>query len=82
MAHISFDDDIRPFFDQYRTQMLWRMDITSEDDVKANAALIKSRIDPKSESPMPPPPFPRFSQQFFDNFCTWMKQEGVQDKEC
>ena len=73
MSKEYFEDKIMPFFYQYREQMLWRMDITSYDDVKANAVLLCGRIDPSEENTdnrMPPPPYPAFSQELFDLICS------------
>lgn len=74
---ISFENDIKPFFAQYQAQMGWRFDLTDYENVKANAEMIKTRIDPspKNQSRMPPPPFPAFSQDLYDNFCKWIDAE-------
>lgn len=66
----TFNDDIKPFFAQYLGQMRWRFDLTSYEQVKANADMIYSRIHSKS---MPPPPFDPFSDEFIAGFKTWME---------
>ncbi|MDJ0842157.1 MAG: hypothetical protein QNK37_36995 [Acidobacteriota bacterium] len=71
---ISFENDIMPFFAQYKGQMGWRLDLTNYEDVKANAELILGRIDPASDDRMPPPPFPPFSDQLFINFNKWIDE--------
>lgn len=50
---------------------MWRFDLSSYDDVKANAQLIYSRIC-NSEAPMPPPPFPRLTDSQIKMFKDWM----------
>ncbi len=46
MSHVSFESDIKPLF-RYKdiNAMRNRFDLSSYDDVKANADLIFSRID-------------------------------------
>ena len=73
MANVSFANDIRPLFTQFRAQMLWRMDLTSYDHVKTNAALIYSRITSTGD-PMPAAPFDPLTREQIDMFQTWMNQ--------
>ena len=79
MSKEFFEEKIMPFFYQYREQMLWRMDIASYEDVKANAPLICGRIDPTiaGDNRMPPPPYPAFDAEVINNFKIWMEQEGI-----
>lgn len=75
MASVSFKKDIMPFFAQYRGQMLWRLDVTDYEDVRANAKLILGRIDPASgDNRMPPPPFPPFSGELYTRFYQWIDE--------
>ena len=73
---ISFATDIAGELYKYRGQMMWRLDLANYDDVKANAAIILSLIEPSPPSPpqMPPPPFPPFSADFVATFTAWTKQ--------
>ncbi|MDJ0901618.1 MAG: hypothetical protein QNJ55_22740 [Xenococcus sp. MO_188.B8] len=71
MANISFKNNIQPLFKQFQGPMMWRFDLSSYDDVKANAQLIYSRIC-NSEAPMPPPPFPRLTDSQIKMFKDWM----------
>ncbi len=73
MATVSFATDIMPYFKQYQAQMRWRFDLTSYEEVKANAQLIYFRINSK-DSPMPPAPFEPFPQTVIDNFKTWIDE--------
>ena len=51
--------------------MLWRLDLTSYEQVKANAQLIYNRItDP--DDPMPAAPFSPLTQEQQDTFKAWM----------
>jgi len=51
--------------------MLWRLDLTSYDQVKANAQLIYNRITSTSD-PMPAAPYPPLTQEQIDSFSAWM----------
>lgn len=73
MASVSFASDIMPLFNQFKAQMMWRLDLTNYDQVKANANAIWNMITDEDGPPqMPPPPFPPFTRQQIDNFKTWM----------
>ena len=39
-SSVSFEKDIVPIFRQFRDSMTWRLDLTSFEDVKANASTI------------------------------------------
>ncbi|HYE27180.1 MAG TPA: hypothetical protein VEA61_02950 [Allosphingosinicella sp.] len=78
----TFDDDIAPPLFEYAGPMAWRLDLTSYDDVKANAAIIYGQIQygpspgpglPPAAPGMPPPPFPPFDQSYIDLFGQWIK---------
>jgi hypothetical protein len=71
MATISFANDIQPLFTQFRGQMLWRLDLTSYDQVKANAQLIYNRITDPND-PMPAAPFPPLTKDQQNAFKAWM----------
>ncbi|MBL8238105.1 MAG: hypothetical protein JNM66_11830 [Bryobacterales bacterium] len=68
---VSFSNDIAPIFNQFRSQMLWRFDVTNYDHVKANAAVIYGRISDKGY-PMPPPPMDPLSDAQVALFKQWM----------
>jgi len=69
MATVSFQKDIVPMFYEFRGPMLWRLDLTKYEDVKANASMIYSQM---SQSNMPPPPFPPFTADQTKLFQQWM----------
>ena len=68
---VSFANDIRPLFKQFQGPMMWRLDLTSYDAVKANAPLIFDQISTRH---MPPPPFPLLSDEQIATFKAWMNQ--------
>jgi hypothetical protein len=74
MASVSFQKDIVPMFYEFRGPMLWRLDLTKYEDVKANAAMIYNQM---IQSGMPPPPFPPFTAGQTKLFQQWMT-EGFQ----
>jgi hypothetical protein len=74
MATVSFQKDIAPMFYEFRGPMLWRLDLTKYEDVKANAPMIYNQI---SAANMPPPPFPSFTAAQTKLFQQWMT-EGFQ----
>ena len=74
MATVSFQKDIAPMFYEFRGPMLWRLDLTKYEDVKANASMIYNQI---TEANMPPPPFPSFTADQTKLFQQWMT-EGFQ----
>jgi hypothetical protein len=77
MATVSFANDIAPTLFKYRGQMAWRFDLSSYEDVKANAKIIADQItpDPVTGAPpgMPPHPFDPFPQTFTNAFAAWIK---------
>jgi hypothetical protein len=70
MATVSFRADIFPLFEQYRGSMLWRLDLTNYDDVKANAALIYDNIS----DGMPPAPYASLTKEQIGLFQAWIAQ--------
>jgi hypothetical protein len=66
---VSFANDIQPLFKQFQGPMMWRLDLTSYDTVKANAALIYGQISTQS---MPPPPFDPLTAAQIATFQAWM----------
>ncbi len=70
---VSFSNDIEPLFNQFRGQMMWRFDLTDYAHVKANAAVIYSRIS-SSDGPMPPPPLDPLTTEQIEMFKQWMDQ--------
>jgi hypothetical protein len=71
MTPVSFKNDIAPMFSPYRGSMLWRLDLTNYEDVKANAALIYDQIGSKN---MPPQPYNSFTPDQVNLFQAWMAQ--------
>ncbi len=75
MATVSFKNDIMPIFYEFRGPMLWRLDLTKYEDVKANASQIYSLIStPPSQGGMPPTPFPAFTKAQVSTFLQWMTE--------
>jgi len=68
---VSFEKDIVPIFRQFRGSMIWRLDLTRYDDVRGNAKKIRDYI---ATDQMPPPPFPRLTQDEVGLFEAWMAQ--------
>jgi hypothetical protein len=68
-SQVSFADDIMPLFKQFQGPMMWRLDLTSYDAVKANAQTIWDQISTQS---MPPPPFPPLKAEQIAAFKAWM----------
>ena len=66
---VSFANDIMPLFKQFQGPMMWRLDLTSYDAVKANAQTIFDQISTHS---MPPPPFPPLKAEQIAAFKAWM----------
>ena len=66
---VSFANDIRPLFQQFQGPMMWRLDLTSYDAVRANAELIWGQISTKS---MPPPPFNPLTDEQIATYKAWM----------
>jgi len=71
---VTFKDDIMPLFNQFMGQMMWRFDLTSYDQVRANAQVIYGRINGGG---MPPPPFDPLTTEQIQLFQQWMA-EGYQ----
>ena len=74
MASVSFQKDIVPMFYEFRGPMLWRLDLTKYEDMKANAAMVYNQM---IQNGMPPPPFPSFTADQIKLFQQWMT-EGFQ----
>jgi hypothetical protein len=69
--------DIQGIFSPFASQMMWRLDLNSYEDVKANAQIILLRI----KSPgmiMPPPPFPPLTEGQIQTFANWVKAKCPQ----
>lgn len=72
---VSFERDIAPLFRQFRGSMMWRLDLTKFEDVKANASMIYSQITPSQGIVnMPPPPYPPLTTQQREIFKSWMNE--------
>jgi hypothetical protein len=70
----SFANDIAPMFYKFRSQMRWRLDLASYDDVKASAPAIYAQIyyEQGQEPGMPPTPYPPYTQDQVALFKAWM----------
>ena len=66
---VSFSNDIMPIFGQFKGQMMWRLDLTNYDHVKANAQIIYAQINGQT---MPPPPLPPLTLEQIQLFQQWM----------
>jgi hypothetical protein len=66
---VSFSNDIMPIFGQFKGQMMWRLDLTNYDHVKANAQIIYAQINGQN---MPPPPLPPLTLEQIQLFQQWM----------
>jgi hypothetical protein len=64
-------DDIQGIFAPFRSQMMWRFNLGSYDDVSANAQIILLRI--KTFGDMPPPPYPPLTPAQITTFETWVQ---------
>ena len=68
---VSFSNDIMPLFNQFSGQMMWRLDLTNYDQVKANAQIIYAQIN---SGGMPPPPFDPLTLEQIQLFHQWMSE--------
>jgi hypothetical protein len=73
MPSLSFQKDLVPIFHQFRASMMWRLDLTKYEDVKANAAAILANIVPNGG--MPPPPFPPLTAEQVALFQQWIAEK-------
>ncbi|HYW10729.1 MAG TPA: hypothetical protein VE871_02200 [Longimicrobium sp.] len=64
-------DDIQGIFAPFRSQMMWRFNLGSYDDVAANAQIILLRI--LTIGDMPPPPYPPLTDAQITTFQTWVE---------
>jgi hypothetical protein len=72
---VSFEKDIAPVFRQFRGSMIWRLDLTKFEDVKANASTIYNQIVPtQGIVGMPPPPYPALTMEQIAMFKCWMDE--------
>jgi hypothetical protein len=69
------EKDIAPVFRQFRGSMMWRLDLTIFEDVKANASQIYRQAIPTGGIVgMPPPPTPPLTNEQIATFKTWMDE--------
>jgi hypothetical protein len=72
---VSFEKDIAPVFRQFRGSMMWRLDLSKFEDVKANASQIYGQIIPTGGIVgMPPPPYPPLTAEQIATFKRWMDE--------
>ncbi len=72
---VSFEKDIVPLFIQFRSSMMWRLDLTKFEDVKANATMIYTQVTPNQGIVnMPPPPYPPLTKEQRGLFKSWMDE--------
>jgi hypothetical protein len=64
--------DVAGIFAPFTSQMMWRLNLGSYDDVVANAQIILLRI--KTFGDMPPPPFPPLTAAQIQTFQNWVDQ--------
>ena len=69
-ATVTFTNDILPMFFKWKSQMIWRLDLTSYDDVKKNATVIYGQL---ASGSMPPPPYPPLTPDQASLFLQWMQ---------
>ena len=74
-ASVSFANDIMPLFKQFQGPMMWRLDLTSYDAVKANAQTIYNLISTAPPNGMPPPPFQPLTTEQIATFQAWMNAD-------
>jgi hypothetical protein len=74
MATTSFQSDILPIFQTFQGAMMWRFDLTSYEQVKANALLVYRRItNADGAGYMPPPPYPSLTERQIRLFEQWIE---------
>jgi len=71
-APVTFTNDIGPLFSKWASQMKWRLDLASYEDVKMNAEIILSQIESGN---MPPPNIATLTPAEINLFKQWM-QDG------
>jgi hypothetical protein len=71
---VSFERDIAPIFRQFRGSMMWRLDLTKFEDVKANASMISQQITPSQGQVGMPPPYPPLTNQQVAMFNLWIDE--------
>ncbi|HLM67938.1 MAG TPA: hypothetical protein VK358_10435 [Longimicrobium sp.] len=71
----GWEEDIAGIFAPFTNQMMWRLNLNSYEDVKANASIISSNINWQNGSApsMPPPPFPPLPGNQIAMFDAWVK---------
>lgn len=67
---VSFSNDIVPMFFKWKSNMMWRLDLTNYEDVKMNAHIIYDQILNQN---MPPPPFPPLTTPQIELFNQWIQ---------
>ena len=65
----GWNEDIRGMLSPFTSQMMWRLDLGSYEDVRANATIILGRINGGG---MPPPPFPPLTQDQITTYGNWV----------
>jgi len=67
---VTFSNDILPIVGKWKSQMMWRLDLTNYEHVKMNADIIYAQIS--TGGPMPPPPYPPLTADQINLFKQWM----------
>ena len=66
----GWNEDIQGMLSPFTSQMMWRLDLGSYEDVRANATIILGRIS--NGGGMPPPPFPPLTSDQITTFGNWV----------
>jgi hypothetical protein len=70
--------DIKGMFAPFASQMMWRLNLGSYEDVAANAQIIYLRLVTPGLT-MPPPPYPPLTPAQIHTFKNWMDQGCPQE---
>ncbi|MDB4951156.1 MAG: hypothetical protein JWM27_3805 [Gemmatimonadetes bacterium] len=73
VANPGWEEDIFGMLNPFVEQMMWRLNLGVYEDVRANANLILSRIQPGGG--MPPPPYPPLSDDAIQTYTNWVNND-------
>lgn len=72
---VSFEKDIAHVVPPIPGLLMWRLDLTKFEDVKANASRIYNQVVPNlGIVGMPPPPYPPLTNEQIAMFKSWMDE--------